>query len=138
MYKHILKWGTIVSLMVSLTAYGMADLDINTPAISAIKSSMQSRHTQLAPYYDSGAIGLTNDGLIAIHDSIALPLSARQGINSLVSAENQDRKSLYSEIANGNGHKEWQGEIQNTFAGRWIDKAHSGWFYQNQGGWVKK
>jgi hypothetical protein len=45
---------------------------------------------------------------------------------------------LYKEIAAGNGHPEWQNDIQNTFAGRWIDKAQAGWHYQSGGAWVKK
>ncbi len=115
-----------------------ADLDVNTPAISAIKSSMQARHMQLAPHFSSGAIGLTKDGLIAVRDATALPLKDRQGINALVAAENSDRNLLYKEIAAGNGHLEWQGEVRNTFAGRWIDKAQTGWYFQQDGGWVKK
>jgi uncharacterized protein YdbL (DUF1318 family) len=115
-----------------------ADLEMNTPAISAIKNSMQARHSQLAPHYASGAVGLTKDGLIAVRDATALPLKDRQGINALVAAENADRVALYKEIASGNGHPEWRGEIQVTFAGRWIDKAQTGWYYQNDSGWIKK
>lgn len=115
-----------------------ADLEVNTPAISALKNSMQARHTQLAPHYGSGAIGLTSDGLIAVRDTTAVPLRDRQGINALVAAENADRNALYKEIAAGNGHPEWRGEIQSTFAGRWIDKAQGGWWYQKEGSWVKK
>ncbi|MGB4811579.1 MAG: YdbL family protein [Methylophilaceae bacterium] len=115
-----------------------ADLEINTPAISAIKSSMQARHGQLAAYYASGAVGLTKDGLIAVKDANAVPLKDRGGLNSLISAENADRNNLYKEIAAANAHPEWQGEIQSTFASRWIDKAQGGWFYQGASGWVKK
>ena len=119
-------------------AQAAADLEINTPAISAIKSRMQARHSQLAPWYTSGAIGLTRDGLVAVHDAAAVPLAQRQGMNSLVAAENNDRNALYSEIANGNGHPEWQAEVRSTFAKRWMDKAQSGWWVQEAGGWVKK
>ncbi|PKO52593.1 MAG: DUF1318 domain-containing protein [Betaproteobacteria bacterium HGW-Betaproteobacteria-20] len=115
-----------------------ADLEVNTPAIAALKNSMQARHTQLAPHYGSGAIGLTSDGLIAVRDTTAVPLRDRQGINALVAAENADRNALYKEIAAGNGHPEWRGDIQSTFAGRWIDKAQGGWWYQKEGSWVKK
>ncbi len=115
-----------------------ADLDVNTPAIAAIKNSMQARHAQLSPHYSSGAVGLTADGLVAVRDATAVPLKDRGGINSLVAAENGDRTALYKEIAVGNGHPEWAGEIRSTFAGRWVDKAQSGWYYQNAGGWVKK
>ncbi|MDP3087308.1 MAG: YdbL family protein [Methylotenera sp.] len=128
----------LTTLFSSHWAYAAPDLEANTPAISALKNSMQSRHTQLAAHYASGAIGLTKDGLIAVRDTTAVPLKDRQGINALVAAENGDRNALYKEIAAGNGHPEWKGDIQGTFAGRWIDKAQSGWYYQNDSGWVKK
>jgi len=115
-----------------------ADLEVNTPAIAALKASMQARHGQLSAFYSSGAVGLTKDAFIAIKDATAVPLKDRGGLNSLVSAENADRTNLYKEIATANGHPEWQGDIQNTFAGRWIDKAQGGWWYQGAGGWVKK
>lgn len=115
-----------------------ADLEANTPAIAAIKTSMQTRHAQMQTFYTSGAIGLTQDGFIAVKDASAVPLSQRGGLAGLVKDENSDRARLYKEIAAANGHPEWQGEIQSTFAGRWIDKAQAGWFYQRDGAWVKK
>jgi uncharacterized protein len=114
------------------------DLEANTPAIAAIKTSMQTRHVQMQSFYASGAIGLTQDGYIAVKDASAVPLSQRGGLAGLVKDENNDRARLYKEIAAANGHPEWQGEIQSTFAGRWIDKAHAGWFFQKDGAWVKK
>jgi uncharacterized protein YdbL (DUF1318 family) len=99
---------------------------------------MQARHGQLSPHYSAGAIGLTKDGMIAVKDAAAVPLKDRGGLTGLVSAENADRTNLYKEIATANGHPEWQGDIQATFAGRWIDKAQGGWFYQGASGWVKK
>ena len=108
------------------------NLDVNTPAIIAIKASMTARHSQLLMHYSSGAVGLTKDGFIAVKDATAVPLKDRGGINNLVSAENVDRAKLYKEIAAGNGHPEWQNDIQNTFAGRWIDKAQVGWYYQSE------
>jgi uncharacterized protein YdbL (DUF1318 family) len=115
-----------------------ADLEANTPAIAAIKTSMQTRHAQMQTFYASGAIGLTQDGFIAVKDASAVPLSQRGGLAGLVKDENSDRARLYKEIAAANGHPEWQGEIQSTFAGRWIDKAQAGWFYQRDGAWLKK
>jgi uncharacterized protein len=119
-------------------ASAAADLEVNTPAISSIKSSMQSRHNQLGPFYSSGAVGLTKDGMVAVKDASAVPLKDRGSLNGLVAAENADRANLYKEIASANGHPEWQAEIQSTFASRWIDKAQGGWFYQKGGDWVKK
>lgn len=125
-------------LLLPLLAFAAADLEINTPAISSLKASMQARHTQLSPHFSSGAVGLTRDGLIAVHDANAVPLKDRQAVNSLVAAENNDRSALYREIASANGHPEWESEVRNTFAQRWVQKAQGGWWYQDAGGWVKK
>lgn len=128
----------ITLLVLPLLAFAAADLEINTPAISALKSSMQARHAQLSPHFSSGAVGLTRDGLIAVHDANAVPLKDRQAVNSLVAAENNDRNAMYKEIASANGHPEWESEVRGTFAQRWVQKAQGGWWYQDGGGWAKK
>lgn len=138
MKKIVLSVVFLSVILVTNWATAAADLEVNTPAISAIKAGMQARHNQLSSFYTSGAVGLTQDGMIAVKDASAVPLKDRGGLNSLVAAENTDRAKLYKEIATGNGHPEWQGDVQNTFAIRWIDKAQNGWFYQRAGAWVKK
>ncbi len=125
-------------LLLPMLALAAADLEINTPAISSLKASMQARHGQLAAHYASGAVGLTRDGLVALRDANAVPLKDRQGVNALVSAENNDRNALYREIATANGHPEWEAEVRSTFAQRWVQKAQGGWWYQDAGGWAKK
>lgn len=126
-------------LTVASMTWAAADLEINAPAVSALKSSMQARHVMLAPHYGSGAVGLTRDGGVAMRDANAVPLAARQAVNGLVADENRDRTNLYREIARANGHPEWEAEVRATFAQRWIDKAAPGWWVQNAGGaWVKK
>lgn len=135
---------TAIKLFVSLLALTAAlnvfavDLEINTPAINAIKQSMQDRHAQLGAHYASGAVGLTSDGMITLRDAGAVPLAARQSVNALVAAENRDRSALYAEIAKANNHPEWQAEIRNTFAQRWIERAQSGWWVQANGAWKQK
>ncbi|MGH8728124.1 MAG: YdbL family protein [Burkholderiales bacterium] len=130
---------TLVTVFFAASALAAADIEINSPAINALKSSMQARHGQLAPHYASGAIGLTREGTIALRDANAVPLAQRQAINSMIAAENQDRNALYREIARANKHPEWENEIRSTFASRWVDKAASGWWYQNaSGAWAKK
>ena len=115
-----------------------ADLDISSPSISAIKNRMQSRHERLRPFYDSGAVGLTGDGLVAVRDAKAVSLADRQRLNALVADENRDRSALYAEIARANGHPEWEQGIRDTFARRWVQNAPSGWWYQISGGWKQK
>jgi uncharacterized protein YdbL (DUF1318 family) len=129
----------MILLSASFAGYTAADIEINTPAIATLKQSMQQRHGQLEPYYANGAVGLTRDGLIAMRDANALPLSARQPVNALIASENQDRNALYREIARANGHPEWEGDIRSTFGQRWIELARPGWWYQGaSGAWVKK
>jgi uncharacterized protein YdbL (DUF1318 family) len=132
----------LFALLLALAAplvMAAADIDINTPAIAALTNSMQARYGKLLPYYASGAVGLTRDGLVALRDANAVPLKDRQAANALVMAENNDRNALYKEIANANGHPEWEAEIRNTFAQRWVQKAQSSWWYQDAGGgWAKK
>lgn len=127
-----------VALTFALNVFAAADLEVNTPGINAIKQSMQARHAQLAGHYNSGAVGITSDGLIAVRDAASVPLAQRQAVNALVAAENQDRNALYAEIAGANGHPEWQAEIRSTFAARWVQRAQTGWWVQSGGSWKQK
>jgi uncharacterized protein YdbL (DUF1318 family) len=120
-------------------AAAQANIEINTPGVAALQASMQKRHGELAPLYASGAVGLTRDGNVALRDPAVVPLAQRAAANGLVVAENQDRAALYREIARANNHPEWESDIRNTFAQRWIDRAQSGWYYQTAAGaWARK
>jgi uncharacterized protein YdbL (DUF1318 family) len=119
-------------------AQAQADIDISSPAIRALTASMKGRARQLEPYFSSGAIGLTADGLVEIRDPNAVPLAERTKLRKLVSDDNADRNSLYREIASANGHPEWESDIRSTFADRWIANARAGWYYKAEGGWTKK
>lgn len=114
------------------------DIDVNSPAIQQIKSSMQARFQELAPLLKSGAVGLTPDGLMTVRDPSLVPLAQRQKVNALVSAENKERDVLYAEIAKAQGHPEWETDIRNIFAQKWVEKAQAGWFYKSQGEWHQK
>jgi uncharacterized protein YdbL (DUF1318 family) len=117
---------------------GGVNLNISTPAINGIQAQMKARHNSLKPFYESGAIGLTDEGLLAIRDVKAVPLRDRNKVNGLVAEENNDRDALYAEIARANGHPEWKADIQSTFAKRWVEKAANGWWYNVGSGWKQK
>jgi len=120
-------------------ANAAADISVNTPAIRQLEAAMEKRHRQLAKYYSDGAIGMTQDGQITVRDQKLIALQDRNNVKNLVASENRDRNALYAEIAKANGHPEWEAEIRQTFARRWIDNAPSGWWYQSgQGGWKQK
>jgi uncharacterized protein YdbL (DUF1318 family) len=115
------------------------NIDISSPAVQQIKASMESRHASLEPHYNSGAVGLTNDGMVTVRDANAVPLAERNAVKKLVADENNDRTALYREIAVANSHPEWEADIRKTFAERWVAKAKAGWHYQDSsGGWTTK
>jgi uncharacterized protein len=120
-------------------ANAQADIDISSPAIRALTSSMKGRAGELEAFFSSGAIGLTSDGLVEVRDANAVALADRNKLRKLVADDNADRNSLYREIASANGHPEWEADIRSTFAERWIANARAGWYYKSKAGaWTRK
>ena len=134
-----LAYGTLTLLVPAAQAQS-ANVDVSSPEIRALTSSMQQRFGELSRFFDSGAVGLTSDGMIAVRDQNAVGLADRALVARLVAEDNRERASLYAEIARANGHAEWEGDIRRTFARRWIERgAKPGWYYQDSGGaWQKK
>ncbi|TAJ92389.1 MAG: DUF1318 domain-containing protein [Gammaproteobacteria bacterium] len=115
------------------------DINISTPGINRLRSLMTERHARLEPYYNSGAVGMDAQGLITLRAEEAIPLRERNTVKMLVADENRDRLALYSELAEANGHPEWEAEIRATFARRWVANAPGGWWYVGPGGnWSQK
>lgn len=116
------------------------NLRVQTATTEAIQARMQQRfRSTLGPLFDSGAVGFTQDGLIAVRDAGKLPLDQRAQVNAAVGDENRDRNALYREVANANNHPEWEGQIRTTFAKGWIERAKAGWYYQDaSGAWTRK
>ena len=121
-------------------AADVPNIRVQTSATEAIRGRMQERFQgALGELLDSGAVGFTHDGMVAMRDAAKVPLSQRAQANATVADENRDRTALYREIANANNHPEWESQIRATFAKSWIEKAHAGWYYQNAAGaWQKK
>jgi hypothetical protein len=120
-------------------AQGQPDITIRTPAIQAIQSRMESRFDgTLSQHFDSGALGFTGDGLVAVRDAGKLALKDRVAVNQAVADQNRDAKAVYREVAVANGHPEWEGHIREVFAKQWIESAHRGWWYQSGGAWKQK
>jgi uncharacterized protein YdbL (DUF1318 family) len=121
-------------------AESQPNIKIQTPEIEAIQARMRDRfQSSLKSLLDSGAVGFTRDGMVAVHDASKAPLPQRAQMNSAVADENRDRAAVYRQIAIANGHPEWEQQIRQIFAKQWIDRAHAGWFYQDaSGAWKRK
>jgi len=115
-----------------------ANIDISSPTIRKLTASMAARYGRLAPYWNAGVIGLTEDGYVAERDLGSVALRDRRTVKALVAAENRDRRALYAEIARANRHPEWEDQIRATFAERWVSRARSGWWYRSGGRWRRK
>jgi len=129
---------SVLNWLVPPAAAAAPDLNVSSPAINEIQTNMKSRHGSLKAHYESGAVGLTENGLVTVRDAKAIALKDRNKVKGLVADENKDRSALYAEIARANGHPEWKADIQSTFARRWVSKASSGWWYQSGGAWKQK
>jgi uncharacterized protein YdbL (DUF1318 family) len=117
-----------------------AALNVSSPAVSRIKSSMAARFGELEKFFASGAVGLTKDGMIDVRDLNAVALPDRATVKRLVAEDNADRSQLYAEIAKASNHPEWEGDIKKSFARRWVATgAKAGWYYQgDDGSWKQK
>ena len=127
-------------LVPAAQAADVPNLRVQTPAVQAIHERMRTRfQNALQALLDSGAVGFTRDGLVAVRDAAKVPLSERAQANAAVADENRDRAALYREIASANNHPEWEAQIRATFAETWIEHARPGWYYQGvSGAWQRK
>lgn len=129
----------VAMLVPAAHAQANANIDVSSPEIRAVTASMTARFDQLQPYFASGAVGLTETGLVEVRDVSAVPLAERATVKRLVAEDNQDRNTLYAEIASANGHPEWEPDIRRIFARRWVERgAQPGWYYQQGGNWQQK
>lgn len=116
------------------------DIQVRTPETDAIRQRMTARFSgQLKSLFDSGAVGFTSDGLVAVRDPGSLALDQRSQANALVGQENNDRDALYAAVARANGHPEWQAQIRKAFADGWVQRSPPGWYYRDaSGAWKRK
>src|SRR3546814_2525721 len=88
--------------------------------------------SSLRAHFDSGALGFTGNGEVAVRDASKIALSERVAVNKAVADQNRDARAVYREIAVANKHPEWESQIREVFAKQWIASAKSGWWYQTR------
>lgn len=73
--------------------------EVSNPTIRALKQNMKDRYAQMKPFYQKGILKEGDNGYVSMGDTKGLGLKDKRDLNNLVSAENNDRKRLYEEIA---------------------------------------
>ena len=72
---------------------------VSNPTIRALRDKMKARFMALTPYYHKGLLLEEETGYLSPADADGLSLKEKRDLNSLVDAENSDRKTLYAEVA---------------------------------------
>jgi hypothetical protein len=72
---------------------------VSNATIRGLKEQMKRRYEQMKPYYGKGLLKEGNDGYLSLEKAEGLNLKERREVQSLVDAENKNRKSLYLEVA---------------------------------------
>ena len=121
-------------------AYAQEEQRVSTPKIRALKQSLKDKEPLLNPFFDRGNIGESNDGFIQIRSEDKLSLKDKADLRRLTKDVNNDRESLYAEVAKALNIEESQiPRIQKIFAKSWIENSRAGWWIQKDDGeWIRK
>ena len=97
---------------------------------------MHARFPQLIPLFESGVLGLTEDGDVALRGS-----DATSELKKIVRVENRDRAILYAAMVDAVGHdySAFVHYVDSTFGTEWQKQAPAGWWLlDGHGGWRQK
>lgn len=125
----------------ALAAEEVPDPGISSPAIRQIIGSRAARVPAIRKYKAAGAIGESNQALLALRDLEALAdLKARAEVQRLVKAENADREQLFREMAAAKQVDPGQiPKIRETYAETLRANARPGdWIQMPDGAWKRK
>ena len=113
---------------------------VSNPKIRALKEAIKERFVEFERFYNGGHVGEAIDGFVKVREEGGLSLKDRAQLRSLVKDENEDRKNLYTEVAQALEIDASQiPRLQKVFAESWIENARPGWWIQNEeGAWIKK
>lgn len=72
---------------------------VSNPTIRSLKEKMKVRFQSLTPFYQKGDLKEGANGYLSAVGTGGLSLKEKRDLNSLVDAENSDRRMLYAEVA---------------------------------------
>ena len=121
-------------------ANAQINIDVSTPAIRNLRQALKDNFPALKPFFDKGAIGEGNMGLVETRDVANLNLKEKADLKRVSDLENKNRMALYNEIVKANKlAADSLPKIQNIFAKSWRDAAKPGWWIESDNNqWDKK
>ena len=121
-------------------ANAQINIDVSTPAIRNLRQALKDNFPALKPFFDKGALGENNNGLIEARGQEALNLKEKADLKRVSDQENKNRSALYNEIVKANKlPADSLPKVQKIFAKSWRDTAQTGWWIQDDSGqWEKK
>lgn len=124
----------------SVTKSDIESLNKSNSAIRGLKKTIADDHKQLLPYYNSGNIGIDNQGYLKIINKNGLNIKDTAKLRRIISQDNETREKLYTEVAASmNIPGSEIVKIKTIFADVWQKRAPAGWFIQDAAGnWKKK
>lgn len=112
--------GDILLALLPSPAYAQEATTVSNPTIRALKEKLKSQYPRLKPFYVKGMIAEGDDGYVSTRNTQGLGLKEKRDLNSLVSAENSYRKTLYEEVAKAmNIDPSQVNRIAQIFAAEW-------------------
>lgn len=80
-------------------AWAGDETTVSNPTIRALRDKMKARFQALTPFYQKNVLNEGDDGYLSAVNAGGLNLKEKRDLNSLVDAENSDRRTLYAEVA---------------------------------------
>lgn len=113
-------------------------LNITNAKIQVIKQSMKNRFELMKYYYKKGYLAEKSNGYLKIYRQPS-SLKEKLKLKKLVAQENNDRKTLYIEVAKVLNIQQSQiHRLETIFAKQWYDTAPIGTYLQTNTGWIVK
>ena len=137
MVKKGFLWVTLIGLMSLVrldTVYAQKQYSIKemTPEVQSALDNRRDRYEKLSELKVKGIVGENNQGYVTV-------LVKDERAEAIVDAENNDRKIIYTTIAQQNGLTDALGTIERVFAQEQRERAKPGEKIQDEDGrWVVK
>jgi len=110
----------VIRIFTISTAWAQDATTVSNPTIRALKDSLKELYAQLLPFLRKSLVKEGDDGYVLLGETPGLGLKEKRDLKSLVDATNQNRASLYQEVAKALKIDPSQvGKVGETFAKEW-------------------